>query len=132
MPTGSIAALLFALATLVVIGFQVALAAGAPWGSYAMGGRRAGQYPPAMRAAALVQAFLLVLLAVIVLDAGGVLALGWAVAAPWLAWIPVIASLASAIANAATRSAVERRLWLPVAIVMLLSSVTVAARLATG
>lgn len=132
MPMGSMAALLFAIATLVVIGFQVALAAGAPWGSYAMGGQRAGQYPPAMRAAALVQALLLALLAVIVLDAGGVLAVGWTAALPWLAWIPVIASLASAIANAATRSAVERRLWLPVAIVMLLSSVTVAARLASG
>jgi hypothetical protein len=128
MTTGLIAALLFALATLVVIGFQVALAAGAPWGSYAMGGQRAGQAPPAMRAAALVQAALLALLAGIVLDAGGVLALGWTVAIPWLAWIPVIASLASAIANAATRSSVERRLWLPVAIVMLLSSIIVAAR----
>ena len=128
MMTGSIAALVFALATLVVIGFQVALAAGAPWASYAMGGQRTGRYPPAMRAAALVQAVLLAVLAVVVLDAGGVIALGWAAAIPWLAWIPVIVSLASAIANAATRSVVERRLWLPVAIVMLLSSVIVATR----
>lgn len=128
MTTGSIAALVFALATLVVIGFQVALAAGAPWASYAMGGQRTGRYPPAMRAAALVQAVLLAVLAVVVLDAGGVIALGWAAAIPWLAWIPVIVSLASAIANAATRSVVERRLWLPVAIVMLLSSVIVATR----
>jgi hypothetical protein len=127
MTTGSMSALLFALATLIVIGFQLALAAGAPWGSYAMGGRRAGQYPPAMRAAALVQAILLALLAVVVLDAGGVLALGWTMAIPWLAWIPVIASLASTIANAATRSVVERRLWLPVAVLMLLSSIVVAA-----
>jgi hypothetical protein len=127
MTTGSMAALLYALATLVVIGFQVALAAGAPWGSYAMGGQRSGQYPPAMRAAALVQGGLLALLAVVVLDAGGVLALGWTATLPWLAWIPVIASLASAIANTATRSSVERRLWLPVAIVMLLSSIVVAA-----
>jgi hypothetical protein len=127
MTTGLIAAALFALATLIVVGFQVALASGAPWGSYAMGGQRAGQYPPAMRAAALVQAALLALLAVIVLDAGGVLALGWTAALPWIPWIPVVASLASAIANAATRSVVERRLWLPVAIVMLLSSIVVAA-----
>jgi hypothetical protein len=127
MTIGSMAALLFALATLVVVGFQVALAAGAPWGSYAMGGQRAGQVPPAMRVAAVVQAVLLGLLAIVVLDAGGALALGWTVAIPWLAWIPVVASLASAIANAATRSAVERRLWLPVAIVMLLSSIVAAA-----
>ena len=66
MTTGSIAALVFALATLVVIGFQVALAACAPWASYAMGGQRTGRYPPAMRAAALVQAVLLAVLAVVV------------------------------------------------------------------
>ncbi len=128
MTTGSIAAIVFALATLVVIGFQAALAAGAPWGSYAMGGSRPGQFPPAMRAAAVIQAVLLAVLAIVVLDAGAVLALGWTVAIPWLAWIPVLVSLASAIANAATRSVVERRLWLPVAIVMLLSSVVVATR----
>jgi hypothetical protein len=128
MTTGLIAAVLFSLATLAVVGFQVALALGAPWGSYAMGGQRAGQYPPAMRAAAVVQAALLALLAAVVLDAGGVLALGWTATFPWLPWIPVVASLASAIANAATRSVVERRLWLPVAMVMLLSSLVVATR----
>jgi hypothetical protein len=63
----------------------------------------------------------------VVLDKGGVLALGWTAALPWLAWVPVVVSLLSAVMNAATRSRVERRLWLPVAIVMLLSSIVVAA-----
>jgi hypothetical protein len=45
---------------------------------------------------------------------------------PWLAWVPVIVSALSVIMNAATRSRVERRLWLPVAIVMLASSLLVA------
>ncbi len=121
------AAVIYALATLVVVGFQLALAVGAPWGAYAMGGRFPGRFPPAMRAGAVVQAVLLVLLALVALDRAGVLALGWTAVLPWLAWVPVVVSLASAAMNAASRSPVERRLWLPVAIVMVLSSIAVAA-----
>jgi hypothetical protein len=123
----SIAAIVFALATVVVVGFQLALAAGAPWGEYAMGGRSPGRFPPAMRVAAVVQAIVLAVLALVVLDKGGVVTLGWTASLSWLAWIPVVVSMLSAVMNAATRSRVERRLWLPVAIVMLLSSIVVAA-----
>ena len=125
--TGQAAAVIYALATLVVVGFQLALAAGAPWGEYAMGGRYPGRFPPAMRVAAVVQAVLLGVLALVVLDKAGVVALGWTASFPWLAWVPVVVSLLSAVMNAATRSRLERRLWLPVAIVMLLSSIVVAA-----
>jgi hypothetical protein len=121
-----LAAIVYALATAVVVGFQVALAAGAPWGEYAMGGRVPGQFPPAMRVAAVVQAVVLALLALVVLDAAGLVALGWTTAMPWLAWVPVVVSALSAVMNAATRSRVERRLWLPVAIVLLASSLAVA------
>jgi len=124
---GGAAAAIYALATLAVVGFQLALAAGAPWGEYAMGGRITGRFPPPMRVAAVVQAILLAVLAVVVLDKGGIVALGWTAALPWLPWVPVVVSLLSAVMNAATRSRVERRLWLPVAIVMLLSSIVVAA-----
>ncbi len=123
----SAAAVVFALATLVVVGFQLALTAGAPWGAYAMGGRVTGRFPPPMRVAAVVQAVLLAVLALVVLDKGGVLALGWTAALPWLPWVPVAVSVLSAAMNAATRSRVERRLWLPVALVMLLSAIVVAA-----
>lgn len=121
------AAVIYALATLVVVGFQLALAAGAPWGEYAMGGRITGRFPPPMRVAAVVQAVVLLILALVVLDKGGIVMLGWTAALPWLAWVPVVVSVLSAVMNAATRSRVERRLWLPVAIVMLLSSIVVAA-----
>lgn len=124
---GGAAAVIYALATLVVVGFQLALAAGAPWGEYAMGGRITGRFPPPMRVAAVVQAVVLLILALVVLDKGGIVALGWTAALPWLAWVPVVVSVLSAVMNAATRSRVERRLWLPVAIVMLLSSIVVAA-----
>ena len=123
----SIAAVIYALATLVVVGFQVALALGAPWGEYAMGGKYPGRFPAPMRVAAVVQAIVLGLIALVVLDRAGLLALGWTAALPWLAWVPVVVALLSAAMNAATRSPMERRLWLPVAIVMLLTSIVVAA-----
>jgi hypothetical protein len=125
--TDQAAAVIYALATAVVVGFQVALAAGAPWGEYAMGGKYPGRFPTPMRVGAVVQAIVLAVLALVVLDKGGILALGWTATLPWLAWVPVVVSVLSAAMNAATRSRVERRMWLPVAIVMLLSSIVVAA-----
>jgi hypothetical protein len=120
------AAILYAAATAIVVGFQVALAAGAPWGEYAMGGRVPGRLPPAMRVAAAVQAAVLALLALVVLDAGSVLSLGWVTAQPWLAWVPVVVSAMSLLMNAASRSPKERRTWVPVAFVLLASSLVVA------
>jgi hypothetical protein len=120
------AALVYALAMLVVVGFQVALAAGAPWGVYAIGGRVPGRLPTPMRVAAVGQAAVLALLAVVVLDAGGVLALGWTAALPWLPWLPVVVSAVSLAMNAASRSPKERRTWVPVALVLLASSLIVA------
>ena len=57
------AALLYATVSASVVAFQIALAVGVPWGDYAMGGAFPGQFPPALRIAALVQALLLVVLA---------------------------------------------------------------------
>ena len=53
-------------------------------------------------------------------------ALGWTAAFPWLVWLPVVVSAVSLAMNAASRSAVERRTWVPVALVMLASSLVVA------
>lgn len=127
MTAGGLAALLYAAATALVVAFQLALAAGAPWGDRAMGGRFPGRFPPALRIGALVQGVGLGLLALVVLDAASVVALGWTAAHPWLPWLPVVVSVASAVMNAASRSAAERRTWLPVGIVMVLSSLVVAA-----
>ena len=121
-----LAALAYVMATVVVVGFQLALAAGAPWGELAMGGRYPGRFPPAMRVAAVVQAVILALLAVVVVDAAGFLELGWTAALPWLAWIPVVFSALSVFVNAISPSPRERRLWVPVGLVLLVSSTVVA------
>jgi len=55
MTITKIAAILYVVVSIGVIAFQIALAAGAPWGAYAMGGAFPGQLPPAMRVTALIQ-----------------------------------------------------------------------------
>ncbi|SMH29516.1 hypothetical protein [Maritimibacter sp. HL-12] len=119
----SAAAVIYAgLAALVVL-FQLALAAGAPWGHLAMGGRYPGRFPPSMRAAAVVQAAVIVALSLIILGGAGL-----ARPAPpgWLVWAVVAVSALSAAMNLATKSIPERRLWAPVALLMLVCALRVA------
>ena len=123
MDVPTLAALAFVVAAVAAIGFQLALAAGAPWGAYAMGGRVTGRFPPPLRVAAVVQAGVLALLALVVMARAGLLDL---VLDEWMIWVVVAFSGLSLAMNAASRSAGERRLWVPVASVMLGSSLVVA------
>ncbi len=119
-------ATLYAAFTAIVVVFQLALAAGAPWGQVAMGGRYPGRFPTQLRIGALVQAALLSFLALIVLSRAGV---GFPVLDPvsgWMVWIAVAISLLSLILNLITRSKWERRLWAPVALVLVVCSLLVA------
>jgi hypothetical protein len=122
----TLAAILFAVVTAGVIAFQVALALGAPWGAYAMGGAFPGRYPPRMRVAAAAQAVLLAVLALIVLASAGLLDVPIISGLPSLIWLVVVFSAVSLALNAISRSAGERRIWVPVALVMLGSSLIVA------
>lgn len=119
------AALAYAVVSVGVIAFQIVLAAGAPWGEYAMGGAFPGQFPPELRVAAVVQAVILALLALVVLSRAGVALPKWSRAARWLIWIVVAFSALSLVLNLITPSAGERAIWAPVALVMLVSSVIV-------
>jgi hypothetical protein len=121
-----IAALIYTIAAAGVVAFQVALALGAPWGAYAMGGAFPGRFPPRLRVAAAVQAVVLIMLAVVVLAFAGLALSGLAQAAPWLIWLVVAFSAVAAVLNTITRSAGERRLWAPVTYVMLVCSLVVA------
>jgi hypothetical protein len=121
-----LAATTYAVVTAGVIVFQVALALGAPWGAYAMGGAFPGRFPPAMRVAALAQAVVLGVLAVVVLSSAGLTWPSLAQAIPWLIWVAVAVAAISVVLNAISRSAGERRIWVPVGLVLALSSVTVA------
>ena len=121
-----LAAAVFALVGAGVIGFQIALALGAPWGAYAMAGAFPGRFPPRLRVAALVQAALLAGAVVVVLARAGLVMPEWSAAADWLIWLVVAFSGVSLLLNAISPSAGERRIWTPVAGVMLATSLVVA------
>jgi len=121
-----VSAILYAIISAVVVAFQIALAAGAPWGEYAMGGTFPGQFPPALRIAAIIQAALLVALAAVILARAGLILPRWSRASRWLAWLVVAFAAVSLVLNLLTPSAGERAIWAPTALLLLISSIVVA------
>lgn len=68
---GRTASILYGGLSAGVVAFEVALALGAPWGAYAMGGAFRGRYPTSMRVAAVAQAVVILLMAAVVLSRAG-------------------------------------------------------------
>ena len=126
LPSARLAALVFAGLTAGVCLFQLALAAGAPWGAYAMGGAFPGVMPPSMRVAAFVQIFVLGAVAAVVLSRAGVVLPRWRPAARWLAWGIVGLLGVGVVLNLITPSPMERAIWAPVAILLFASALRVA------
>jgi hypothetical protein len=121
-----IAAILFAVMSLGVVVFQIALALGAPWGEYAMGGAFPGQYPPALRFGAVIQAVLLAGFAAVVLARAGLIQVRWLQRARGLVWVVVVLFAVFLVLNLISPSAEERALWVPVILLLWISSLIVA------
>lgn len=126
MSMSKVAAILYTTISAGVVAFQIALAFGAPWGSYAMGGAFPGQFPPALRVAAIIQAVVLIGLAAVVLARAGLILPGLFRASRWLVWLVVAFATLSLVLNLITPSAGERAIWAPVAFLLLISSVAAA------
>ncbi len=124
--TAEVAAIVFCVLTSVVVIFQLTLAAGAPWGQLAMGGKYRGRFPRQLRIAAVIQAFVLFGLGVIVLTRAGLIFPQWFAASTMLIWGVVAISVLSLVLNLITPSKWERIIWAPVAAIMLVCSVIVA------
>lgn len=132
MSVRRVAAIIYAAVSAGVVAFQVALAAGAPWGSYAMGGAFPGQFPPTLRIAVLVPAALIVGMAAVVMSRAGLVLAGWSHASRWLVWVVVAFAAVSLVLNLITPSAGERTIWAPVALLLLVSSAVVAIERPSG
>jgi len=121
-----IAALVFASLNVVVAIFYLALAFGAPWGEYAMGGKFPGVFPPKMRIVAVsVLPTYFFLSYVIIARAGFVTG-----SHPYLfpaAWAVVGLIALATIMNLMSPSLPERRIWTPIAFLLLLTSALVAS-----
>lgn len=120
------AAWLFTLLACVVSLFQLALVCGASWGEFTLGGRWKGSLPAPVRLVPLLSLTLLAGFSAVLLSrAEVVLPAPQEISRP-LAWVVVAYCAIGTVANAATPSWRERRLWLPVALAMLGCSLVVA------
>jgi hypothetical protein len=121
-----LAARIFAVLIAVVGVFQLALALGAPWGRFAMGGAFPGAYPPPMRVAALVQIGALLAMALVVLSRAGLALPTWRAVSKGLVWGVVVLAGAAVVLNLITPSPMERLIWAPVASALFLTALRVA------
>ena len=117
---------LFAFFISVVILFQWALALGAPWGEFAMGGKYPGKFPPAMRIAAIVQSLILIFLLLIVTAKSKIAFNDWYTFSESAIWFVVGFSSIASVLNLITPSKKERMIWGPVSIILLISSLMIA------
>lgn len=121
-----IAALVFGFSIALVALFQLALAAGVPWGSVAMAGKFPGRFPPHMRAVAFLQTFVLIFLGTIVWTRAGIIFPQWHLASEKYIWGVVAFGVLGLIMNLITPVRLERVIWAPIAAILLISCTIVA------
>lgn len=121
-----VSAIIFSILIVVVIIFQIMLVAGMPWGIYAMGGKFPGKYPPVMRVASFLQSIILTFISLIVLSKSGLMFPGWLSFSKTAIWFVVSFSVIATILNLITKSVWERRIWAPVSLLLLITSIIVA------
>lgn len=121
--THTFSANLFSALTSAVVAFQIAIVAGAPWGALTQGGRVSGVLPTGARLFALFSAALLIFFIYLVRARA-------ASSARYRRgiWGVVAYCALGIVANAATPSAAERMIWLPVVFAMFVTSLHVARR----
>jgi hypothetical protein len=121
-----IAAITYSVLAVIVILFQLALAAGAPWGKLTMGGFHPGVLPTKLRIAALLQALLIAATVLIVLIEASLILSNLQSISRVGIWFVVAIYTASSLLNLITTSKWERRTGGPIALGMLASSLLVA------
>jgi hypothetical protein len=120
------AAMLYMILAAAVVLFQLALAAGAPWGAYAMAGAFPGRLPASLRVGAALQAVMISAAAVVILARANVVYLRWSRLVHRLTWVIVTVMGVSLVLNVMTPSTGERAIWAPVALMLFATSVVVA------
>lgn len=122
----SLAGYLFVGLTAAAILFHLALVAGAPWGKLAWGGKHEGRLPTPMRIGSFASALLLLAFGILVLIRAGIVFPDWQPISRTFVWIVVVYCAVGVIANALSPSRWERIMWVPVTVLLLASSLTVA------
>jgi hypothetical protein len=122
----SLPVIVFLVLVGVAVLFQIALALGAPWGEYTLGGRYSGALPNRLRPAALAQALVLCLFAVIASARAGLILPDAQAISRIAIWLVAGFFVLGSLANLATPSRRERMVWAPVNILLLILSILIA------
>lgn len=126
MSWSQIAAKIFFALSLIVSGFHLGMVFGAPWGEITMGGRWPGKLPIKLRVASVFQILLFIALTAIVLTRSQVIELIDPEFSRKAIWLVVGLMTIASILNGITPSHRERKIWGPIAIALLASSLIVA------
>jgi hypothetical protein len=121
-----IALVLFIVFMAITALFQLALAMGAPWGKIAMAGKYPGKFPNKMRIVAVFQMFILLFFIWIALVKTGHVNPEWKNFSDSFIWAVFGFSLVATILNTITPSKWERIIWMPISIILLVSSTIIA------
>ncbi len=121
--TVAVVVLLVVLALLVV--FQLALAAGAPWGHLAWGGQNR-VLPRRLRIGSVASVAIYAVIALIVLDRAGQIDVVPDLIARIAMWVVFAYFVIGIVLNALSRSRLERSVMVPVTIVLAAASLVVA------
>lgn len=121
-----ISTFIFCFFILVAVLFQLAMALGAPWGEYAMGGKYPGKFPTKIRVAAVFQLLILVAFGIISLIRSGLIDSSLHEFSTKAIWFVVGFFVLGTIMNLITPSKKERNIWAPITFILLLSSLSIA------
>jgi hypothetical protein len=116
--------IIYLLLILFTLLFQLGLILGRPWGEWTMGGYNKGVLPTKLRIAPFISILILSFFALFIIDTTKILAIG--INFPeFINWFIISFNVLAVIANSITKSEKERKLWQPITIFMLGSSLVV-------
>ncbi|SOH92203.1 hypothetical protein SAMN06273572_10144 [Monaibacterium marinum] len=112
---------IYCMLILGVIGFQIALIIGAPWGRITQGGQVEGPLPRSGRIVAAISIVLLAGMALAILSTSG----HWPQWPSWTGWVAVAINAIMMVLNWITPSSAERTLWGPITTAIFALALTV-------
>lgn len=123
-----IAAIVYAVFSAFTMMFHLALVFGAPWGHLTLGGKYIGKLPGRTRVLSVLAFLILAVFAFIVLVRADLVLPQFHVASRFAIWLPALYMTIGLFLNSFSRSKPEKKLWVPIILIMLLSAVVVAMR----
>lgn len=112
--------------SVIITGFQIALALGAPWGEITLGGKFPGKLPGPMRVAALVQIVILWIFVMLVATRAGIAFEQYYNIGRIGVWIVVVFFVFGSIMNISSPSKKEKLIMGPANLIALISALMVA------